>query len=224
MQYAVRRFRPPRRRESKCKSLEVDKRSAFRRNAAPRWREGRGTPAHGEAIPRPRPTPRAGRYGAASAERERLLRSDCGSAGGRRGAGSVRCLPVNCDESHQSTPASCSWAICRGRIGAPCLLGRARHCSARLFPSFPLLPLSRRRERLSARRPTARRRAGSSTRLRRLFVAPADRRAPSPVVSPLCSGKSGVSSVTAHPRRRGESARRSDVTRGVATRHEVRND
>ena len=150
--------------------------------------------------------------------------SDCGSAGPGRGAGSVRCLPVNCDESHQSTPASCSWAICRGRIGAPCLLGRARHCSARLFPSFPLLPLSRRRERLSARRTSARRRAGSSTRLRRLFVAPADRRAPSPVVSPLCSGKSGVSSVTAHPRRRGESARRSDVTRGVATRHEVRND
>ena len=152
-----------------CKSLEVDKRSAFRRNAAPRWREGRGTPAHGEAIPRPRPTPRAGRYGAASAER------DCGSAG-EGGRQRVRCLlsSVNCDESHQSTPASCSWAICRGRIGAPCLLGRARHCSARLFPSFPLLPLSRRRERLSARRTSARRRAGSSTRLRRLFAAGAE--------------------------------------------------
>ena len=76
--------------------------------------------------------PRAGRYGAASAER------DCGSAG-EGGRQRVRCLlsSVNCDESHQSTPASCSCggAICRGRIGAPCLLGRARHCSARLFPS-----------------------------------------------------------------------------------------
>ena len=58
--------------------------------------------------------------------------------GGGPAAGQVSTASsVNCDESHQSTPASCSCggAICRGRIGAPCLLGRARHCSARLFPS-----------------------------------------------------------------------------------------
>ena len=202
MQYAVRRFRPPRRRESKCKS-RLSKSTNVAPFAATRHRAG----ARGGARPRTAKRYRDHARRRGPVDMARRARSGTAGARGGRGAGSVRCLPVNCDESHQSTPASCSWAICRGRIGAPCLLGRARHCSARLFPSFPLLPLSRRRERLSARRTSARRRAGSSTRLRRLFVAPADRRAPSPVVSPgLCSGKSGVSSVTAHPRRRGESA------------------